>query len=221
MDTATRRALLELCAKYHIPIIEDDVYSRTYLNSRPVPPSLMSLQQHTQVISISTFSKVLAPGLRVGWIVAPPYMVKQLSLMKMRANLFTEGLNQLVLSELIDHGDLDLHLQRMRRHHKCLRDTAVSVATRAAKKGLLSFNCPSGSLYLWCKLNRRMDTDDLLAALYKQGVSVAPGYAFFLEKPAETYIRVCFTAAPASGVMKGMEILTDTLGRFASESQTN
>ena len=94
MDEEQRAKLLGLAARYRVPIIEDDVYSRTRLQGS-VPPSLYRMDRHNVVIYLSTFSKVLAPGLRLGWIAAPPHMVKQLSLIKMRANLFTEGLLQL------------------------------------------------------------------------------------------------------------------------------
>jgi 2-aminoadipate transaminase len=91
MDEEQRTKLLELAARYRVPVIEDDVYSRTLLHGA-VPPSLYRMDKHNVVIYLSTFSKVLAPGLRLGWIAAPPHMVKQLSLIKMRSSLFTEGL---------------------------------------------------------------------------------------------------------------------------------
>ena len=91
MDEEQRAKLLGLAARYRVPIIEDDVYSRTRLQGAS-PASLYRMDKHNVVIYLSTFSKVLAPGLRLGWIAAPPHMVKQLSLIKMRANFSSEEL---------------------------------------------------------------------------------------------------------------------------------
>ncbi len=211
MSLAVRSGLLELAARYHTPIIEDDVYSRSYLNGRLAPKSLLSLDRHSLVIYLSTFSKVLAPGLRLGWIVAPPYMVKQASLIKMRANLFSGGLNQLVLAEMIEGGSFDRHLEKLRSHHCTLRDAAASALEPAVAEGLLSFSVPAGGLYLWCRLKHEVDLDSLLATLEERGVSVAPGVAFFPAETRETYIRICFTAVTGASVRRGLEILTSTL----------
>jgi len=221
MDLVTRSGMLDLASRYHVPIIEDDVYSKTYLGGRSTPESLLKLDSHSQVIYISTFSKILAPGLRVGWIVAPLYMIKQLSLMKMRANLFTGGLTQLVLSELIENGGLDRHLSRLRSHHCNLRNAAVSVAWGAAEKGLLSFTSPTGGLYLWCRLEPGIDLDHLLASAEQRGVSVAPGHAFFADKSDQTFVRICYTAASEAKVRRGVEILAETLCELQTATAVN
>jgi DNA-binding transcriptional MocR family regulator len=218
MSLAVRIGMLELAARYHTPIIEDDVYSRTYLNGHPPPPSLLKLDQHSQVVYLSTFSKVLAPGLRVGWLVAPPYMVKQMSLMKMRANLFTGGLNQLVLSELIECGSFDRHLERLRSHHRILCNAAVSAVQPASDEGLLSFNLPTGGLYLWCKLKHEIDLDSLIAILEERGVSVAPGHVFRPVASKGSYIRICYTAAAEPTIRLGVEILSNTLREMYSST---
>jgi 2-aminoadipate transaminase len=98
MPLKVRLGLLELACRYHVPVIEDDVYGRTFFGSQTMPESLYQLDKHAQVLTLSPFSNMLAPGLRVGWLVAPLYMIKQLSLIKMRSNLFTGGLDQLALA---------------------------------------------------------------------------------------------------------------------------
>ncbi len=211
MRQSVRTDLLELAARYHVPILEDDVYSRTYLDGVCPPPSLVKLDRQSQVIYISTFSKILAPGLRVGWIVAPPYMVKQLSLMKMRASLFTGGLNQLAISDMIETGSMFRHLDRMRQHHCVLRETAASALQPAQESGFIKFHKPEGGLFLWVKLCQPLDLDTLLSTLEDRGVSVAPGNAFFPNKARSTYLRICYTAAATQQVRKGVNILVATL----------
>ena len=144
MTFKTRLGLLDLAKRYRIPVIEDDVYGRTYFSDHPMPDSLYKLDRDAGVINVSTFSKVLAPGLRIGWLTAPLYMVKQLALIKMRSNLFTGGLNQLVLADMLTRGEMEKHLERLREHHRELRDIAVRALTPAVESGLLRFRVPNG-----------------------------------------------------------------------------
>jgi DNA-binding transcriptional MocR family regulator len=204
MSLSTREGLLDLARRYYTPIIEDDVYAHTYLDQRPGPPSLVKLDRHSQVIYIGTFSKMLAPGLRIGWVVAPKYMVKQLSLMKMRANLFTGGLNQLVLANLLESGNFDRHLVNLRRQHALLRNAAVSAAQQLVDEDLITFSRPTGGLYLWCRAAGRIDFETFYDEAAAAGVSVAPGQAFFAKPPQASFFRICFTAAPESQLRKAI-----------------
>ena len=221
MSITTREGLLDLARRYYIPLIEDDVYAKTYLDQRPGPPSLLKLDRHSQVIYVSTFSKMLAPGLRIGWIVAPKYMVKQLSLMKMRANLFTGGLNQLVLANLIDSGNFDRHLVNLRQQHAVLRNAAVSSAQQLVDGGLITFSRPAGGLYLWCKVVGRIDFESFLEKAAEIGVSVAPGQAFFATVPHSSFFRICFTALPETQLRKGIERLRGALRNVRETNHTH
>ncbi len=216
MPLATRKGLVDLAARYCVPIIEDEVYSQTYFHDRPGPESLYRLDTRSSVIYVSTFSKMLAPGLRVGWVVAPTYMIKQLCLMKMRANLFTGGLNQLALAEFLDSRGFDRHLAELRKHHRTLRDAAVMGAAPSVNESLLSYALPTGGLYLWCKLHADVDIDLLTEMAEEKGLNFAPGHAFFPEKDPGNFVRICYTAASAAQVRKGVEVL----GRILRQLQT-
>lgn len=213
MTLKTRLGLLNMARRYRIPIVEDDVYARTYFGSRSMPASLYRLDSNSQVISLSTFSKMLAPGLRIGWLTAPIYMVKQLALIKMRSNLFTGGLNQLVLADMIASGSLDAHLERLRHHHQALCATAMEAIAPSVDRGLLICRAPTGGLYLWCRILFPIDMDHFLAKLEARGVSVAPGAAFEpdRESPAASTFRLCFTAAAKGDLVEGIRILNRTL----------
>lgn len=218
MSLKIRMGLLTLANRYRVPVIEDDVYSRTYFGEQPTPSSLYQLDRRSCVIQVSTFSKVLAPGLRIGWLTAPLYMVKQLALIKMRSNLFTGGLNQLILADMLAKGEMSKHLERLRRYHCELRDLAIHALTPAVDKGLLQFEVPGGGLYLWCKLLGDLDTDALVEALETHGVSVAPGIAFEPERKerASRHFRLCFTAIPRSRLAAGMQVLVRVLEKANS-----
>lgn len=213
MTLKTRLALLDLARRYRIPIVEDDVYGRTFFGSHPMPSSLYDLDKGSHVIHLSTFSKMLAPGLRIGWLTAPLYMIKQLALIKMRSNLFTGGLNQLVLADMIAHGHMDQHLKNLRQHHHLLCAAAMEAIMPSIKAGLLSCRVPAGGLYLWCKLGFAADEERLLALLETRGVSVAPGTAFRPERGLEAApaFRLCFTAVSRENLLEGIRILNGTL----------
>jgi DNA-binding transcriptional MocR family regulator len=213
MDLHTRIGLLEMAVRYSVPDVEDDVYTKTYSGTSSLPEALYQLDTHAQVISLSTFSKIFAPGLRIGWLTAPPYMIKQLSLIKMRSSLFTSGVNQLVLAHLITSGQLDDHLVALRRHHLMLCETAVTALEPSLRRGLLQCSMPSGSLYLWCKLLHPLDPEAFLEALEAQGLYVAPGFAF---EPVRTvrhsrYFRLCFTALAKETLIEAIDVLNSTL----------
>ena len=217
MPLGVRLSLLDLAHRYHLPVLEDAVYSETYVDGHPPPSSLLALDKRSQVIQLSTFSKILAPGLRVGWIVAPSYMVKQLSLIKMRANLFTGGLNQYVLADMLDTGEFQRHLDQVRRHHCILLQQMVAALQPAVHDHLISFAVPRGGLYLWCRLQPEGDVDELLATAESKRVDFAPGRAFFPEEPSPHYLRLCFTAVSQGVLSKGAQILTELL-RAAAHS---
>ena len=217
MSLKTRMGLLELARRYRVAVVEDDVYSRSYFGTSGVPECLYKLDPYSQVIAISTFSKLLAPGLRIGWVLAPLYMVKQLSLIKMRSNLFTAGLTQMVLADMLQDGAMDEHLVRLRTHHAELCRTAVEVLQPALEAGLLKYRVPAGSLYLWCKVLAPVNMDDLYECLEARGLSVAPGVAFDPEcgQRGNTHLRICFTATTADKVAEGLRLLARTLKEFA------
>ena len=113
MALKERQDLLKLAARYRIPIIEDDPWRETYLDSPP-PLSLYQLDVHNIVIHLGTFSKVLAPGLRLGWLAASEYIIDQLASIKQHENLFNEGLTQIAIAEFLQSGLFDSHLENLR-----------------------------------------------------------------------------------------------------------
>ena len=142
-------------------------------------------------------------------------MVKQLSLVKMRSSLFTPGLSQMVLTDLLESGVMDEHLIQLRHHHAALSRAAMDALQPAVDAGLLRCSVPSGSLYLWCKLLISVDMEQLYESLELQGLSVAPGAAFLPEagKGDSSHFRICFTATTADKLAEGLGLLCETLER--------
>src|SRR5262249_16685113 len=134
------------------PIVEDDTYRDLSLSTVP-PPSLYELDDRRAiVIRVSSFSKTLAPGLRLGWIGAARPIVEQLALIKQQVEPHTQNLVQLVVARLIESGMFDRHLATLRQEHRRRRDALVKGLQRHVVNGCIRFAVPEGGLYLWCHL---------------------------------------------------------------------
>ena len=119
----TRRELLSLAQRYRVPIVEDATYRDLYFNEPP-PPSLRDIDDHNLVIYLNSFSKVMAPGLRLGWIAAAPSIVDQIAIIKQRLDPHTPNLVQFAIARLMREGAFDSHLRTIRVEHarRCTAD---------------------------------------------------------------------------------------------------
>lgn len=207
-----RRDLLRLAVRYRIPIIEDDPYRETYLDATPPPPpTLYELDEHNIVIHHSTFSKVLAPGLRLGWLAASEYVVDQLALIKQRENLFTEGLSQLVVAEFLRSGLFDDHLAALRREHARRRDRMAAAIERHLPAKLLTYARPKGGLYYWCRLGHGLRGRQLLQGAIRAGVVFANGEIFYADEAGAHELRLCFASQTADNIEEGIKRLAMSL----------
>jgi DNA-binding transcriptional MocR family regulator len=206
-----RRELLRLAVRYRIPIIEDDPYRETYLDGVPPPPTLYELDEHNIVIHHSTFSKLLAPGLRLGWLAASEYVVDQLALIKQRENLFTEGLSQLVVAEFLRSGLFDEHLAKLRREHTHRRDRMAAAFERHLPARFLTYARPKGGLYFWCRLGHGLRGRQLLQQAMASGVVFANGEIFYADEAGAHELRLCFASQTADNIEEGIKRLAASL----------
>ena len=197
MATKLRRELLALAARHRVPIIEDDTYRELYLGNPP-PPSLHSLDAQSIVIYLNTFSKVLAPGLRLGWLSAAPPIVDQLALIKQRADPHMQNLVQLVVNEFIEDGTFDRHVVELRDEHRRRRDAMVAALRRHHADEVLSWNQPEGGIFLWCRLRPRLNAASVLKQALAESVAFVQGQAFYVDHAGEKEFRLCFSSVPVS-----------------------
>jgi DNA-binding transcriptional MocR family regulator len=212
LSLSQRKDLIQLAVHYRIPLIEDEPYRELYFDVPP-PRSLHELDERGVVIHLSTFSKVLAPGLRLGYIVAPENVVNLLALAKERASCFTAGLEQLVLAEVLRSGILTAHLQRLRQEHRVRRDAMIGAFERLFPKNLFTFSTPAGSLYLWVRLLRDLDTSRLNQLAISKGVAFAPGELFYPEAAGKQEMRLCYTGSTVPNILDGVERLKNAIQR--------
>ena len=211
-----RRDLLELAARYRLPVIEDEPYRELFFDAPP-PPSLRALDRHGVVISLGSFSKTLAPGPRLGWLVAVESIADQLALVKVRGDIFSPTLPQLVVAELLAGRAFDEHLRALRQEHRHRRDTLQAALRRHLPPGALSWPSPAGGLYPWCRLDPRLDSARLLQEAAAAGVSFVAGETFYPDGGGRHELRLCFTAAPPRELEEGARRLGALLANPAAQ----
>jgi 2-aminoadipate transaminase len=203
----TRRELIDLAERYRVPIIEDDTYRELTL-SAPPPPSLHELDEmHTVVIHLNSFAKMLAPGLRLGWISAVPAIVEQLALIKQRVDPHTQNLAQLAVGELIESGAFDRHLASLRGEHRRRRDAMVRALRQHTAPGQLQFAVPEGGLYLWCRLRDGVSAQEVRRETRRDRVVFVPGEPFYVDRGGAHELRLCFSAQPPERALHAAQSL--------------
>jgi DNA-binding transcriptional MocR family regulator len=197
MPIRLRRDLLSLAGKLRVPIVEDDTYRELHMAAAP-PASLHSLDTQSVVIHLNSFAKMLAPGLRLGWLCAAEPIVEQLALIKQRADPHTQGLVQLVVADLLGDGSFDEHLKTLRAEHRRRRDAIVSALQRHGASGRLQWTVPDGGLYLWCRLSGRLSAASVLSRALAESVAFARGEVFYVDRAGDREFRLCFSSIPVT-----------------------
>jgi 2-aminoadipate transaminase len=214
----TRREMLELAARYRVPIVEDDTYRDLALTGPPPPPSLFTLDQsHTVVIRINSFSKMLAPGLRLGWISAVRPIVDQLALIKQQVDPHTQNLSQLVICELVEQGVLDRHLATLKAEHRRRRDAMVQALRQHVPAEQLRFSVPDGGMYLWCELPPTIRARAVQDRALRDSVMVLTGDPFYVDQGGDHQLRICYTSQPTSRASHIAKTLARSLAAVARE----
>lgn len=213
LDLHERRDLLDLAGRYRLPVVEHDLYRDTWF-STPPPPSLRQLDQHQLVIQVSTFSKTVAGGLRLGWLTAAEAIVDQLALVRQRIDVASPSLEQLLMAEFAASRGYDEHMATLRVAHRQRHDALIAAIRRHLPPGTLSVAPVDGGLYLWCSAGHEIDTRDLLDAATKAGVVFVPGDVFYptsCDGSGRHELRLCFSAVPPALIDEGIRRLAPAI----------
>jgi DNA-binding transcriptional MocR family regulator len=202
MSLERRRRLLLLSKRYQIPILEDDPYSEISFEHEP-PPSLKSLDTRGYVMYLSTFSKVLAPGLRVAWLAAPEPIIERLSLHKQIFDLNTNALGQWLVSEILRRDLLEDHLTMIRQRYRQKRDLMLQAIERHWPADV-RINHPTGGFHLWCRLPGDLRARTLLREAVQERVAFVVGEPFHVDGGGHQYLRLSFASAPESEIEEGI-----------------
>jgi 2-aminoadipate transaminase len=209
MPLEARSQLVKMASQFRVPVLEDDVFGELRY-SGPVLPTLRSLCPEL-VIYIGSFSKMLTPGLRLGWILAPRPVIRQVTVVKQSADLHTNLLIQATMDEFCRRDLLNRHMKRVRRLFMRRRD-AMADALRKHFPADARFDVPDGGLSMWVSLPHDCNTGDLLRLAIERGVQFLPGSAFFFRSTLHNSLRLSFAAEPEERIEEGIAILGGLVG---------
>lgn len=218
LDLRARERMLDLAAELDIAIVEDAAYQALRYDGAPVPP-ILALDiarnggiEHTRTIYCGSFSKTLAPGLRVGWVCAAKPVIKRLVLMKQASDLHSPSLNQMVVARVATAIMAD-HVATLRSTYKERRDQMLAAMARHMPDGV-TWTRPQGGMFIWVTLPVGVNGADLLAtSLETERVAFVPGHAFFADGSGENTLRLSFSCATSDQIEDGIA----RLGRLIAQ----
>ncbi len=208
LSAARRDALAAQAQAIGLPIVEDNPYGDLWFDTPPPPP--LSARLGEAAVYLGSFSKVLAPGLRLGYVAAPKALFPKLLQAKQAADLHTPGFNQRVVYEVIKNGFLRDHVPTIRALYKMQRD-AMRAALVAHLPAGCRFNTPVGGMFFWVELPKGLDATALLPRAVEAGVAFVPGAPFFsgaahAQAHAHT-LRLSFVTVPPQKIEQGVRAL--------------
>ncbi len=215
MSEARRRAVIDLSRAYGFVIVEDDVYSDIRFVDA-LPRSFYALADGENVLRLGSFSKTLAPGLRVGWLIGAAEQVARfidsgVLTMGGGANPFTAA----VVAQYCGSGEWERHLHWLREQYQERRDIALR-ALEGSMPAQVSYTQPEGGYFIWLRLPRSLRVDDLAEAARRRNVFFAPGTGFFVD-PADGlhHLRLSFSYVPHADLKGGIEVLGALIQRLS------
>lgn len=214
MSPERRRRLLLLARRYQTPILEDDPYGELYFRDKR-PPSLKALDTHGQVIYLSTFSKILAPGLRVAWLAAPEPMIERLSLHKQIFDLNTNALGQWSVSEILRRDLLNEHLSKLRIHYKRKRDLMLQAINTCWPREV-RVSQPEGGFHLWCRLPGDLRARALLREAANERVAFVIGEPFHVDGGGQQQLRLSFAYPNEEDIEEAVKRIGHAMKRLLS-----
>jgi DNA-binding transcriptional MocR family regulator len=212
MSSERRRRLLLLARRYQTPILEDDPYGEVFFEGKQ-PQPLKSIDTHSQVIYLSTFSKILAPGLRVAWVAAPGPMIERLTLHKQIFDLNTNAIGQWAVAEILQRDLLDDHLIMLRQSYQHKRDVMLQ-AIRTHLRDSVRVNSPGGGFHLWCRLQGDIRARTLLREAIREHVSFVIGEPFHVDGGGQQQFRLSFASPEEEHIEEGVRRIGHTLKRL-------
>jgi 2-aminoadipate transaminase len=209
MGPARRAALVERTQALNLPLVEDNPYGELWFD-QPPPAPLTALNPEG-CIYLGSFSKILAPGLRLGFLVAPASVYPKLLQAKQAADLHSPSFNQRVVAEVLKDGFLDRHVPTIRALYKRQCHAMLS-ALRTEMAGLdVRWNQPDGGMFLWVRLPEGMNATDMLPRAVAQGVAFVPGSAFYADHADPRTLRLSFVTATVDQIAGGIAALARTI----------
>lgn len=217
MSLERRYELLNLAYQYQTPILEDDPYGELRYEGLSIPP-LKALDRHGYVMYLSTFSKVLSLGLRVGWIVAPQQVLNKFAHLKQITDLHVNTPSQWLLDEFIRQGYYEKHIKIIAKEYDYKREVMLEALEKYKAHDMI-WNKPQGGYYIWCRLPRNIAQTKLITKASDKGVVYVPGEAFYpYGTQGESYIRLNYTFPSVHHIDEGIKRLVGAVEETNGET---
>jgi len=204
-----RKELLDIASEYDFLIIEDDPYGDLVFEGKPIPP-IKSFDKKGRVVYLSTFSKILAPGFRIGWSVASHDIIEKMVLAKQAMDLCTNVFSQYVAYEYVNGGYLDRQVAEIRKIYKRKRDVMI----KALKDNLpqnVKWTLPKGGMFIWVTLPKKIDTRIMLQKALSKKVAYVMGEAFYPEGGNYNSMRLNFSYSDDKSIVEGIKRLSEVI----------
>lgn len=214
LDLARREKLLALAQQYNTFVLEDDAYGELWFEKEP-PPSIFSLSNGDHGVKVSSFSKIIATGLRMGWAMGPAPLISRMA--SVRFDMGSSPFQGRVIAEMISNGDLDRHIERLRgiylrkleRVESALKDYCADYCT---------YERPQGGFFLWLLLRPGMSSRDVQLAANERGVIVGQGPQFFADGKATNHVRLAFSYVAMEDIEEGIHRLGEAMAEVSARS---
>ena len=213
MSEARRGELSTAAAQIGLPIVEDNPYGDLWFDAPPPLP--LTARNPDGCIYMGSFSKTLAPGLRLGFLVAPKALYPKLLQAKQAADLHTPSFNQRMVAEVLKGNFLDRHVPTIRALYKLQRDAMLAALEVHLAGSGVTWNTPDGGMFLWLKLPKGMNASELLPKAVERNVAFVPGSAFYAEAPQMNTLRLSFVTASVEQIHTGIAALAIVIKEYA------
>lgn len=210
LPAGRRAAVAAVAARHGLWIVEDDPYGELRYEGERLPWIAAHPGAEDRTVLLGSFSKVMAPGLRLGWLRAPGELRRACTVAKQAADLHTPTVNQLAAARYLADNDLDAHVARVAGVYRERRDAMLSGLAAALPTGSV-WNRPEGGMFLWARLPQPYDTTALLPRVVRENVAYVPGAPFYAGTPDRTTLRLCFVTQTPEEIGEGLRRLGEGL----------
>jgi 2-aminoadipate transaminase len=202
MSLERRRELVRIAAEREVLVLEDNPYGLLRYEGDPLPP-LYRLDGGVYVMYLGTFSKILSPGIRLGWVVAPPPVLEKINVGKQGADLCTSTLSQLMVQAYFERGDWRAYVDELTEVYRPRRDAMLDALGEFFPRQA-EWTRPEGGMFVWATLPGYLDTTDLLARALRENVAFVPGQGAFLDGRGHSSMRLNFSASDEGRIREGI-----------------
>jgi 2-aminoadipate transaminase len=220
LEVSRRKKMVELANRFDVLIVEDNPYGAIRFSGSDLPP-IKHFDTEGRVIYISSFSKIFAPGLRLGWICAETTFIDRYVTLKQATDLHTDSLAQIITSKYIELYDIEMHIAKIKQVYK-ERCNTMLICIQEYFPEEVSYTIPEGGLFIWIEIPMPLDSRDIFNKCLKRNVSFVPGTSFFPNKPKNknNTIRLNYSNMSNERIIEGMKHIGDVLKLEISKVST-